>query len=219
MNGPHDMGGQQCHGPVVAEKNEPVFHAEWEKRALALTVAMGFTGSWNLDISRHSRESLPPADYLAFSYYQIWIAALIELMKTRGMVDDGEVTSGHMSAGPVAVKQVLKGADTPAALAAGGPVSREPVGSPYFKRGDRVQAKNMHPSGHTRLPRYARRATGTVHGVQGFHVFPDTNSEGQGECPQWLYSVEFAAIELFGESADANHSVFIDCWEPYLEAG
>jgi nitrile hydratase len=64
MNGVHDMGGAQGFGPVQPEVHEPVFHAAWERRALALTLAMGATGQWNIDMSRSRRESLPPADYL-----------------------------------------------------------------------------------------------------------------------------------------------------------
>ena len=105
MNGPHDMGGMQCYGPVEPEADEPVFHGEWEKRALAITVAMGGTGMWNLDQSRFARESLPPVQYLSSSYYQIWLAGLESLMKARGMVTGSELDGGRLDIPPVETKR------------------------------------------------------------------------------------------------------------------
>lgn len=217
MNGPHDMGGMQCFGPVLPEENEPVFHTDWEKKALALTVGMGFTGMWNIDISRHARESLPPNKYLSLSYYEIWIAGLQKLMLERGMVTGEEIQTGEQSSDPVPVKQVLGGEQMPAALAAGGPVERTPEAEASFKPGDKVRTLNINPAGHTRLPRYARNRSGTISLVHGCHVFPDTNAHGNGENPAWLYCVEFDAVELFGNAAEAGNTVMVDCWEPYLE--
>ena len=96
MNSVHDMGGMQGFGPVRPEADEPVFHAVWEKRALALTLAMGATGQWNIDLSRSARESLPPALYLGSSYYQIWLTALENLMRERGLASADELQSGQM---------------------------------------------------------------------------------------------------------------------------
>ena len=217
MNGPHDMGGMQCYGPVMPEPNEPVFHADWEKKALALTVAMGFTGSWNIDISRHARESLPPSTYLSLSYYQIWLAGLEKLMLQRDMVTADELESGSRNKAPVAIKNVLRAEDTPAALAAGGPVERDTKTNPVFNTGDKVRARKINPKGHTRLPKYVRGVSGTIIKIQGCHVFPDSNSAGEGENPKWLYSVGFDGGALFGEDAEPNTMVMVDCWEPYLE--
>jgi nitrile hydratase subunit beta len=86
-----------------------------------------------------------------------------------------------------------------------------------FRAGDRVRARNMHPVGHTRLPRYARGKLGTINADHGVFVFPDTNAHFLGENPQHLYSVRFAARELWGEQASARDSVFIDMWDDYLE--
>ncbi len=217
MNGPHDMGGMQCYGPVTPEIDEPIFHGDWEKQALALTVAMGFCGLWNIDSSRFARESLPPVFYLSKSYYQIWIAGLEQLMLERGMVTENELASGRCEQAPVEVKRFVSGGEMSAALAKGGPVEREPVGEPIFKPGQSVRALNDNPSGHTRLPRYARGKKGEILSVHGYHVFPDDNSKGAGEHPQWLYNVSFEASELFGSSADPGNKVMIDCWESYLE--
>ena len=217
MNGPHDMGGMQCYGPIEPEPNEPVFHAEWERKALALTVASGFCGQWNIDISRHARETLPPGFYLTKSYYQIWLAGLERLMVERGMLTVSETQSGNLEQTPVAIKRVVNAIEMPDALAAGAPVERDPQEDPVFAVGDEVCTVNINPTGHTRLPRYVRGKKGTIAAIHGCHVFPDTNAHGKGENPHWLYSVEFDGHELFGKTAEANASVLVDCWEPYLE--
>lgn len=208
MNGPHDMGGMQCYGPVAIENPEPLFHADWERRALAITVAAGATGLWNIDISRHARETLPPAVYLSSSYYEIWIRALEKLLAERGWMDG----QGHK---PL---RVPDGDGMRAALARGSNVEREAAAPPRFKAGDPVRAANMHPGGHTRLPRYVRGKLGVIEAVHGVHVFADSHAHGKGEDPQWLYCVRFAGPELFGAAAEPGHEVCVDCWEPYLEA-
>lgn len=217
MNGPHDMGGMQCYGSVEIEADEPIFHDDWEKKALALTVAMGFTGSWNIDLSRQARERLSPTFYLSKSYYQIWLAGLEALMLERGMVTGSELQSGTLEQAGRPLKQVLSGKDAAAALAKGGPVDREAEVPSRFQIGDKVRTRNINPQGHTRLPRYAREKAGVIASVHGCHVFPDTNAAGDGEDPQWLYSVAFEARELFGAHAEAGNQVMVDCWEPYLD--
>ncbi|MDA0179982.1 nitrile hydratase subunit beta [Solirubrobacter phytolaccae] len=200
MNGAHDMGGVHGFGPVVAEVDEPLFHAEWEKRVLGLVLALGAGGKWNIDISRFARENRPPAEYLSLSYYEIWLAGLERLLEERGRPT-----------------RVLAAADVPATLARGGPVDREPTHEARFAVGDAVVTKNLNPHGHTRLPRYARGKHGVIERVHGFHVFPDVNSTGTGEDPQWLYLVRFSGSELFGPDGDPGSSVSIDAFEPYLE--
>lgn len=217
MNGPQDMGGQQGFGPVVPEPNEPVFHADWEKKAMALTVAMGFTGTWNIDRSRFERESLGPANYLTWSYYKIWFSGLEKLITDYGLATSDEIAAGKSKASPAPIKRVLKAEDTAAALAKGGPVERDKAGAPAFKPGDVVRARNFNPTGHTRLPRYLRSRQGVIHKARKAHVFPDTNARGEGENPEWLYSVRFKATELWGDEANPNDHVHVDCWEPYLE--
>lgn len=91
MNGVHDMGGMHGLGPVVREENEPVFHHEWERRAFALTLAAGFLGAWNLDMTRYAREQMPPAEYLASSYYEHWLWGLERLLVGHGLVTREEI--------------------------------------------------------------------------------------------------------------------------------
>ncbi|MCB1385327.1 MAG: nitrile hydratase subunit beta [Nitratireductor sp.] len=216
MNGPHDMGGMRCYGPVVAERDEPLFHGAWEKRALALTVAMGAAGMWTLDRMRFARESLPPVQYLSSTYYEIWLAALETMLVEKGLLAAAELDSGQASSPPVALNRPVADRQGMAAiLARGGPVEREASRQPAFASGDRVVTSDTHPAGHTRLPRYARGKPGIIAAVQGCHVFPDSNAAGQGENPQWLYSVAFRAADLFGAGI---HEVFLDCFEPYLSS-
>jgi nitrile hydratase subunit beta len=207
MNGAHDMGGVHGFGAVVPEPDEPVFHADWERRVLALTLAMGATGEWTLDAARFARENRPPAEYLSKSYYQLWLAGLQQLLVERGLVAPDELAAGRS----------LGAGDTTGWLQRGRPTNRESPRPARFKVGDRVRAKNMHPLTHTRLPRYVRGHTGTVTRAHGCHVFPDSNAHGHGEDPQWLYTVSFPGRELWGAAADPTVTVSVDAFEPYLE--
>ncbi|MFD0935851.1 nitrile hydratase subunit beta, partial [Methylobacterium trifolii] len=98
MNGAQDLGGAHGFGPVVPEADEPVFHADWEKRVFAIAMAMGFTGTWSLDASRAARESLPPAEYLSASYYRIWLEALERQLAAHGLASPDEIASGRAGA-------------------------------------------------------------------------------------------------------------------------
>lgn len=217
MNGPHDLGGAHGLGPVAPEKDEPCFHAEWEKRALGVTLSCGAFGAWTLDESRHARESLPPATYLSASYYEIWTRALETLLKRHGFVTEAELAGGHMLEQGATPKGVLKAEMVAGVLAKGGPCDRPAEAEPRFAIGDRVRTKNFNPETHTRLPRYARARRGRVEAVQGFFVFPDDNAHGRGENPQWVYTVVFDGAEIWGEGADPTLTVSIDAWESYLE--
>jgi nitrile hydratase beta subunit len=217
MNGAQDMGGMMGFGPVLPEQDEPVFHAPWERRAFALTLAMGAPGGWNIDQGRAARESLHPAEYLAKSYYEIWIAGLEKLMAERGLVTSDEIDAGKSLHTPKVVPRVLMAERVPTVLASGGPTERVAVAPQRFQVGQLVRAHNVHPTGHTRLPRYVRGRVGTITHVHGAHVLPDSNAAGRGENPQWLYTVRFAARELWGEAADPTGTVSVDAWESYLE--
>jgi len=217
MNGAQDLGGQMGFGPVAPERDEPYFHAEWEKRALGVTLSCGAFGAWNIDESRHMRESLHPADYYASSYYEIWTKALERLLERHGFVTAAEYKAGHSLRESATPKRVLKPENVAAVLARGGPCDR-PVSTPaHFKAGDRVRTRNFNPTGHTRLPRYARGKVGVIDAVRQGFVFPDTNAHGMGEQPQWVYTVLFDGPEIWGEGSDPTLSVSIDAWESYLE--
>lgn len=209
------MGGSMNFGPVMPEPDEPVFHADWERRALAVTLAMGAAGQWNIDMSRSERESLAPVDYLASTYYEIWTKALERLLIKKGLVSEAEIRAGHaIEPARVGIQKLLP-ARVAAMLAAGSPTSRASGESARFGVGDLVRTLNLHPAGHTRLPRYVRGRPGQVLALHGWHVFPDTHARGEGECPQWLYTVKFRASDLWGADTTAD-SVCVDCWESYL---
>lgn len=223
MNGVHDMGGMQGFGPIHPEADEPVFHADWERLALGLTLAMGATGQWNIDQSRSARESLPPAQYLGSSYYAIWLAALKRLMLQRRLVTAEELDLGRSLHVPAVVARVLRADEVAAALAKGTSTERGTSAAAVFAQGDQVRARNVHPQGHSRLPRYVRGHVGTVVTVQGCHVFADAHAANPGaapwnESPQWLYTVQFTGTELWGTSAEPGTHVSVEAWEPMLEA-
>ena len=217
MNGIHDMGGMHGMGPIEHEKDEPVFHGRWEGRVFALNRALGAWGKWNLDASRHSREVIPPANYLRMSYYEKWLAGLSDLAIQSGLVTQAEVASGKPAKGSVKATPPLT-AEKAAGLVSRGATARRNVQvSPRFQVGQRVRARNINPLGHTRLPRYARGKQGVVERDHGVFVFPDTNAQFLGENPQHVYSVRFDARELWGEQASPRDTVYIDMWDDYLE--
>jgi nitrile hydratase subunit beta len=191
VDGIHDLGGMQGFGPVVVEPDEPVFHAPWEGRVFAMAALVMARGIANPDAFRHAIERLPPVVYLSAGYYRRWLAALERLVGERG----------------------------DAAPAAPGPpgARREVAEAPRFAAGQAVIARDVHPGGHTRLPRYVRGRRGVVARVHPAWVFPDTNAHGQGEQPQHAYAVRFAARELWGDGADARAAIHVDLFESYLE--
>jgi nitrile hydratase len=174
-------------------------------------------GGWNIDMSRFARENRPPNQYLDMSYYQIWFAALETMLKERGFVSDDEIEAGRSLHPPKQVARILSSADVEKTLHRGGPTERDTNTNPAFAPGDKIRTRNINPVTHTRLPRYVRGRVGTVERVLGCHVFPDSNAQGKGEDPKWLYTVRFDARELFGEDADPTATVSVDAWEPYLE--
>jgi nitrile hydratase len=214
MNGPHDMGGFQAFGPINSEKDEPVFHAGWERRAFATVLAVGGLGFWNIDKARHARERIAPLAYWSSTYYEIWLAGMQRLLQEHGLVTAEELASGTMKEPPKEVRPLSADA-IPAILARGGPATRPLQREARFKPGDKIRTRNISPSGHTRLPRYARGRAGEIAAVHGTHVFPDSSAAGRGDDPQWLYSVRFTSAELWGK--DARDHIYIDLWEPYLE--
>jgi len=216
MNGAHDMGGMHGFGPVAPEPDEPVFHADWERRAFALTLAMGATGEWNIDMSRFARENRAPADYLSKSYYELWAAGTEQLLLERGLVSADEITAGRALHPSRPVRRVLAAADVAPLLALGAPTDRPATAPARFRVGDAVRARNINPPRHTRLPRYVRGHAGVIDAVRGCQVFADANALGH-EDPQWLYTVRFDGRELWGEDGDPTTTVSVDLWEPYLE--
>lgn len=215
MNGVHDMGGMAGLGAVAPEPGEPVFHHPWEARVHALVIASPTRS--NIDAGRHQRELIPGPDYLRMSYYEKWFAGLCEMLLKSGLVSREELASGRADpAGPKGQPRFAAAA-VAGVLAHPGSYLRKAGSPPRFAPGQRVRARNLHPAGHTRLPRYVRGRAGLVERTHGAHVFPDSNAHGLGEDPHHLYTVRFAAQELWGPGAPERDSVSLDLWEPYLE--
>ena len=219
MNGVHDMGGMHGFGPVAAERDEPVFHADWEKKVFALRFACGALGKWNIDMARHANERMPPAEYLAATYYERWLDGLVRLLLERGVVGVAELDCGR-SAGPLPVadrERVLRAGAVDGVLASGRNYRVDEAIAPRFAMGATVRARNINPVGATRLPRYARGKRGVIERDHGVFIFPDANAAGLGRKPQHLYSVRFAARELWGADASARDNVLLDLWDDYLD--
>ena len=217
MNGVHDMGGMHGMGPIVEERNEPVFHHSWEARVFALRRAMGAWGKWNIDVSRHEVELVPPADYLRMSYYDRQFAAFLVLLEKRGFITVAELDTGKPAPGSAVAVPALTREKAAVLVAKGVPTSRAVAVPPSFHAGQSVRARNLNPPGHTREPRYVRGKLGSVHRDHGVFVFPDTNAHYLGEKPQHVYSVCFAARELWGNQAARQDAVYVDLWDDYLE--
>jgi len=219
VNGVHDLGGMHGFGPVEREADEPVFHAEWERRAFALTLAMGAWGRWSLDMARHSRERMPPHEYLAAGYYERWLWGLETLLVEHGFLSREELdrrAERPRTARPIE-PGALRAADVPRLLGNRRAARLDDPVAPRFRAGDRVVARNLHPAGHTRLPRYVRGRQGVVDRDHGVFIFPDTHAAGLGRKPQHVYSVRFAARELWGPEAPPRDAVYADLWDDYLD--
>ena len=218
MNGVHDMGGMHGMGPIRHEPDEPVFHEPWEGRVYAITrVVRAGGGRQNLDNSRHLLELLPPAEYLRMSYYERWYARLTNQLVANGIVTREELDTGRAAGGSPKAEPRVTAAMVPDIVVRRNSARREAASAPRFKVGQRVRARNINPTGHTRLPRYARGKSGVIVRDHGVFVFPDSNAAFAGEKPQHVYSVRFTARELWGPDAAPRDRVHIDMWDDYLD--
>jgi nitrile hydratase len=218
MNGAHDLGGTHGLGPIEREENEPPFHDDWERRAFAITLAMGFHGKWPLDRARFMRENRHPVDYLESSYYELWIKGLEPLLLEHGFVTEEEIASGRALRPVPAGTQPPVGPGRVAEILKNGATARVDADVPArFAAGDRVRVRDINIPTHTRAPRYCRGHVGTVERDHGVFIFPDTHALMQGKKPQHLYSVRFKGQDLWGAGAPGRDTVLIDLWDDYLE--
>lgn len=220
MTRAHDMGGRFGDGPVVPEPEGEVFHQDWHARALAVTLACGAFGKWNIDISRHAREQLSPQDYARFHYYEKWISALADLLVRNGVVSAEEL-AGALPTPSELSERTLRADAVAGVLAAGGPADRPSDVAQAFQPGDAVRTlrpagNRLVTGGHTRLPGYAAGAMGRVLRCHGAHVLPDANAHGLGERPEPLYAVIFPASELWAAPEHPGDEVVLDLWQSYL---
>jgi nitrile hydratase beta subunit len=213
MNSVADMGGMDGFGPVRSERDEPTFHAPWEGRVQALSRALGPIGLGTIDQSRAMMEAMDPIEYLTVSYYKRRYLGIERRLQAQGLVGADELAAGH-ALRPGKTVRVFGPADVPGMRR--GEFTRPASGPAKFAVASRVRTRNMNPTTHTRLPRYARGKVGTIEAIRGCHVYPDTVAIGAGENPQWLYTVVFSGRELWGDDTDPAINVSIEAFEPYL---
>ena len=221
MNGGHDLGGMHGHGLIDAEPDEPVFHYEWQRRVMAMNIAAGAIGKWNLDMSRHAKERQSPVQYLRNSYYENWLVGLEKLLLESGLITTEELAQGRsMTPLPTELAQrVLRANNVEEVIRRGGQFIMENDVPPQYCIGQKVSVLNNHPGGHTRAPRYVRGKIGVIDRDHGVFVFADENSKGQNHrAPQHIYSVKFSALELWSTKGYENDCVLIDLWDGHLEA-
>lgn len=219
MDGIHDLGGKHGFGEVEREADEPAFHERWEASVFAMTRAAAAAGAWNnTDRFRHSIERIDPVAYLSHGYYGRWLGGIETLLVEAGIVSTADVTRRALERGASPSDLVAsRPSSTPDPMAAAGAGTiRQVSPPPRFREDDVVVTSTRVRSGHTRLPAYARGKIGRIHAVHGGWVYPDTNAHGEGEQPQYLYTVAFTGDELWGEGADPYLTVHVDLFEPYL---
>lgn len=214
-NSIHDMGGMHGFGPVEPEPDEPVFHETWEGRVYAINRALGPLGIWTIDDSRYAQETLRPKDYIGASYYERWMLGLEKRLLEKDLMTSEELAGGKSLRATERPNRIFTTND--ARELTRGSFAREAPAPARFKAGDNVRTRNLNPTTHTRLPRYARDKLGKVEAIRGCHVYPDSVTTGAGEDPQWLYTVVFPGQVLWGPEAEPSLTVSIEAFEPYLD--
>ena len=219
----HDMGGK-ASSQILPPENDKVFVKEWHKKVLAITLAVGALGKWNIDRSRYFRESLPPDDYQRFSYYEKWLAALVNLLVDSGLLHQSELKEFKGLKTPNREKLVSR-QTIREMISQGDPsLSETKASCQPFEVGQLVKTK--HPpsnrymkGGHTRLPAYSSGQQGKIISYHGCHRLPDSHAHFLGQNPEPLYTVSFTAKNLWGPEIEfPNDEVNLDLWHNYLEA-
>jgi len=218
MNGVHDIAGMDNLGPLIIEKDEPVFHEDWERVICSLTMSMLVNGYFKTDEVRRTIEMIPPADYLKASYYEKWLCGMERILVEKDVLTPEEIASGAstrrqggkiLPAVPLETLQYVMTNPVPVNLDLDMPQK--------FKVGDRIVAKNINPTCHTRLPRYIRGRRGVIEQHHGIFLLPDSIAHDGPEKPQHLYNVRFTSAELWGDENPSNDFVYIDLFDDYME--
>lgn len=217
-----DMGGMQGFGPVrSAPPGDPPFHEPWEGRAFALTLlSINRLSGRNLDAMRHALERIPPAEYLneEDGYYGRWLKCAEIMLTDSGIIAPDAVEARARRLRGEDIPEPPEPAPNKPDYTPAGPGSLRQIGDPpAFKVGQTVRAKDIHPRGHTRLPRYVRGRRGAIERIQPAALLPDTNAHFEGENAQNCYGVAFDSAELWGPEAEP-FTLRIDLFESYLEA-
>jgi nitrile hydratase beta subunit len=213
MNTIHDIGG--LDGLTLPERDQGrILKEEWERQVVGValtawsTLIPGYSGSLRVDIER-----IPPVLYLKMPYYAKWLWAEEVALIRSGLVTRDELenpdsamrTADSLPYRPQDVVAYIKDDDSyeiPAEV------------PPRYAVGDEVIARNEHPAGHSRMPRYVRGRRGVIHNHHGVHLFQDEVDEDIGQ--QHLYTVKFAASELWGSRAHPNDVVYAELSDHHL---
>ena len=219
MNGVHDLGGMHGFGPIAREADEPLFHTEWEAHVHTLGELIFDNRYFSVDAFRYGIERMDPAHYLRASYFERWLTSIESILIEEGLLtgDELDARTAFLRQHPDTAPPRRSGAESLRLARNEHADPSLPPSMPRFAVGDAVVARNIHPPGHTRLPRYARGSRGIIQRLHGPMTFPDTNAHGLGEHPQPLYNVRFDGRELWGDSAERGQTVSLDLWESYLE--
>ena len=217
MDGIADMGGMHGFGQVDRTDDNGTFHAEWERRILGITFSVLGAGLFNVDEIRRATESVDPLTYLKTTYYERWLYSTEDLLKEKGAFTASELATGR-SATPASNSTPAVTSEVARVILEQGGTSRSAGGAPSrFKPGETVTARNIHPHGHTRLPRYVRGKRGTIIVDHGIFALPDSNAAGLGLSPPHVYGVRFTARELWGPETSARDTLQIDLFDDYLD--
>ncbi len=223
MNGVHDMGGMHGFGSVDVD-DDAAFHDEWEMAVFAVEKLLRYQSIYEVDRKRHALERLDPVTYLEASYFERWALGAEKLLLETGTITEDEyreAVESHDGTGLFEFDPASESGDEALVdlvhetFGSDAAYDRDPV-EPQFEAGSEIVVRNDHPSGHTRCPRYVRRASGTIDSVLGTYVVPDEAAHGT-EVAEPLYSVRFEAAELWNDDTDGD-AVYIDLWERYLDA-
>ena len=221
-NGAHNMGGMHGFGRVDYDPNEPVFHEPWEGRIYAMMMCLGPYDVLGPDGLRAALESLEPSTYLGSTYYERWMKVIERALLAKGFLtkEELDVKTEHfrVHADELPIRRVdpALAQQTVDAVYDWNTPHQDTDIKPRFSPGDAVWVRNIHPKGHTRLPRYVRGKQGVVVRFYGVEDFHDVMPEGAAKGPQPVYNVRFEGTELWGDSAEANQALHIDMWESYL---
>ncbi|WP_107677928.1 nitrile hydratase subunit beta [Agrobacterium sp. LAD9] len=217
MNGIHDMGGMHGFGKIPGIDGPEPFHHDWERRMFALNFAVGGLGLWNIDMSRAEMEATPPEEYLAGDdYFRRFLLRLERLVVKHALVSQEELTAGLEREPARTGLNTLRPQQVETMVRNGSSSMRPSTRQARFQVGDRVRALRINPATHTRLPRYIRGCEGVIKLMQGVHVFPDASALGNQD-QQWLYSVLFDGVDVWGKDAAPGLEIVVDAFEPYLE--
>jgi nitrile hydratase beta subunit len=207
MDGIHDLGGMEGFGEIVVEQNEPVFHERWEGQAFALNiVAIGLLRKYNTAEYRHALERMSPTDYLNASYYERVLTSVASLLVEKGLISESKLVSSVSGHYPLSRPNAKVEDD--------GKVTQDTA---KFSVGDRVQVRNIHTPGHTRMPAYVRGRKGEIIHVAPYFSFPDNAAHENTFRKEPTYHVMFTGSELWNDDEANSDTVVVDLWESYLE--